>query len=94
MVLARAELLVRKNQILNSKKITDKFVRAISQYRNTPLLVNRLSPAQIVFGRQMRDLLPTLNYKCEPSQKWGLVREYRERTMARRLDKDGARLEQ
>ena len=42
----------------------------------------------------MRDLLPTLNYKYEPSQEWGLVREYRERAMARRLDKDGARLEQ
>ena len=69
-------------------------MRAILQYRNTPLPDTRLSPAQIVFGRQMRDLLPTLNYKYEPKQEWGLVREYRERAMARRLDRDGARLEQ
>ena len=40
----------------------------------------------------MRDL-PALNYKYEPSQEWGLVREYRERAMARRLDRDGTQLE-
>ena len=75
-------------------KTTDQFVRALLQYRNTPLPDIRLSPAQIVFGRQMRDLLPTLNYKYEPKQEWGLNREYRERAMARRLDRDGSRLAQ
>ena len=72
------------------------FVRTILRYRNTPLPDTiRVSPAKIVFGREMWDLLPTLtlNYKYEPSQEWGLVREYRERAMARRLDRDGTQLE-
>ena len=65
----------------------------ILQYRNAPLPDTGLSPAQILFGMPMHDLLPTLNYEYKPSQEWGLVREYRERAMARRLDRDGARLE-
>ena len=64
------------------------------QYRNTPQPDTRLSPAQVVYGRYMRDLIPVVNDKYEPKQEWSLVREYRERALARRLDRDGARLEQ
>ena len=42
----------------------------------------------------MRDFVPVVNDKYEPKQEWAMVREYRERALARRLDRDGARLEQ
>jgi hypothetical protein len=42
---------------------TDKFMRAVLQYRNTPMQDCRRSPAQMVFGRQMRDSIPSLTYK-------------------------------
>ena len=63
------------------------------QYRNTPNPETRLSPAQVVFGRQIKDFLPVLGHKYEPKQEWGLVQEARDRVMARRLERDGARLE-
>jgi len=38
---------------------TVKFGRAILQYRNTPLPDLKLSPAQILFHRQLRDHIPS-----------------------------------
>jgi len=64
------------------------------QYRNTPQPDTRLSPAQVVYGRYMRDFIPVVNDKYEPKQEWAMVREYREKALKRRLDRDGARLEQ
>ena len=71
---------------------TDKFMRAVMQYRNTPIPDLRLSPAQIVFGRQIRDFIPVLPYKYRPSQEWTLLREDRERALATRREHDGTRL--
>ena len=42
----------------------------------------------------MKDFIPVVNDKYEPKQEWAMVREYRERALARRLDSYGARLEQ
>ena len=37
---------------------TDKFGRAMFEYRNTPNPDTRLFPAQVVFGRNVRDFIP------------------------------------
>ena len=63
------------------------------QYRNTPHPDTRLSPAQVVFGHQIRDFLPVIKNKYEPKQEWGLIQEARDRARAKRLDRDGSRLE-
>ena len=49
----------------------------------------RRSPAQMVFGRLMRDFIPSLTYKHEPAKDWAVTQEHRERTLAtkRELDK-------
>ena len=96
----RAELAVKSGKRLLRDNVgpsgelgTDKFLRAMMQYRNTPNPETRLSPAQVVFGRQIKDFLPVLGHKYEPKQEWGLVQEARDRVMAKRLERDGARLE-
>ena len=84
--------MLRDNLGVNGES-TDGLARSLLQYRNSPLPDSRMSPAEIVFGRNMKDLLPVLNYKYEPRQEWGLVRELREKLMAKRLDRDGVTLE-
>merc|ERR1712115_654443 len=97
---SRAELGVKtgKRMLMDNmspygKVNTDRFLRAMLQYRNTPQPDTRMSPAQVVFGRYLRDFIPVANNKYEPKQEWSMVQEYRERALARRLDRDGAILE-
>ena len=61
----RAETAVKsaKRILLDNTKsdgspIWDKVRRAVMQHRNTPLNDVKLSPAQLVFGRPIRDFLP------------------------------------
>merc|ERR1712106_1185514 len=96
---SRAELavkagkrLLRDNVSSSGSLATDKVMHALMQYRNTPLTDLRLSPAQIVFNRQLRDFLPVLPHKYKPSQEWSLLQEDRERALASRRSSDGSRL--
>ena len=42
------------------------FQRAMLTYRNTPTPLDKRSPAEIVFGRQIRDFVPVMPGKYEP----------------------------
>ena len=63
----RAEVAVKSMKRLLSDNIdasgnldTDVFTQAILQFRNTPDPANNMSPAQVIFGRPLRDALPFL----------------------------------
>jgi hypothetical protein len=43
-----------------------------------------MSPAQVIFGRQLRDFLPVLKQKYQPCQEWILTAERRELALSRR----------
>ena len=96
---SRAELavktgkrLLRDNISVHGSLNTDRVMRALMQYRNTPLPDLRLSPAQIIYNRQLCNFLPVLPHKYRPSQEWAQLQEDRERAIASRRNTDGTRL--
>ena len=56
----------------------DKVIRALMQHRNTPDTEYKLSPAQLVFGRPIRDFLPIRPGQYSPSEVWVNCRDTRE----------------
>ena len=88
----RAETAVKsaKRILLDNTKsdgspIWDKVRRAVMQHRNTPLNDVKLSPAQLVFGRPIRDFLPVQPNMFKPSEVWVDNAEKRELAMKKRL---------
>lgn len=56
---------------------TDTASKAIMQYRNTPLTSIGKSPAQILFGRMLRDHIPAHKTQYEPHPQWLLTKDDR-----------------
>ena len=71
---------------------TDVYVMSVLQYRNTPLADVRLSPAQIIFGQETQSHCLLINISQDRSGT--LLREDRERALARRIVADGSKLEE
>ena len=92
----RAELAVKHAKRMAMENLgpkgsldTDKFARALLAHRNTPDPRTGLSPAQIIFGRPLRDHLPAPLMRLKPRAEWGLTAEKREAALAksvRRMD--------
>ncbi len=72
---------------LDSAKVT----RALLAYRNTPIAGLGMSPAYMLYGRQLRDCLPSvpsyLQRYGEPSKVWIDIRQGRELAAARKQAK-------
>merc|ERR1711895_263236 len=64
----------------------DKVLKALLSYRNTLDPVTGFSPALAVFGRQIRDGIPTLRGKFNLHHMWKEKLAYRENAMAHRHD--------
>ena len=63
---------------------TDRFARALLAHRNNPDPETGFSPAQVIFGRDLRDHLPALVSRYQPRQEWRLEADLRERALAKR----------
>ena len=91
----RAELAVksckrmlRSNTDSNGNLDTARVTKALLQYRNTPILGLGMSPAYMLFGRPLRDALPsrpnTSALEGRPGSLWSEIRQRREIASARK----------
>ena len=79
-----AKRLVRGNLAQDGSLQNDKFARALLVHRNTPCPISGLSPAQIIFGRVLRDFLPLQPGKFQPRPEWRQAAQDRDFMYAKR----------
>ena len=76
-----AKRIVLENMKESGSLDTDNMVRALLQYRNTPLRGINKSPAEIVFGHAVKDCLPQA-----PDNVWRQLNDAKEESMAKIRD--------
>ena len=96
----RAELAVKSSKRLLMENVgpdgnlnTDQMVRALLTQRNTPDPISKLSPAQVLFGRPLRDTLPYIEKNLVSFEnprfhaQWRDLWNSKEETMRQQYDK-------
>ena len=79
-----AKRMIMQNLGHNGSLDTDKLARALLIHRNQTDPVSGLSPAQVIFGRQLRDHLPLQPEKFQPRAEWRMEADQREKTFRKR----------
>ena len=73
--------LLRENVGLNGKLNTDRFQRAVMQYRNTADRDTGRSPTQVIFDKELRNFLPAPHSRYKPQPQWLLLQEDRKKAL-------------
>ena len=79
-----AKRMLRENIAADGSLNTDKFLRALLMHRNTPDRDTGLSPAQVIFGRAVRDFFPIKPGNLQLHPEWRITSDQREKALARR----------
>ena len=87
-----AKRLIRGNLTQTGELDNDKFARAILAHRNQPCSTTGLSPAQVVYGRVLRDFLPLQPGKFQPRPEWRQAANDRASAYAKRHIKKSEQL--
>ena len=89
-----AKRLIRGNCSQNGDLNNDRFTRALLAHRNQPCSTTGLSPAQVIYGRVLRDFLPLQPGKFQPRPEWRQAAEARATAYAQRHIKKGEQIAQ
>jgi hypothetical protein len=84
--------IIRDNIGPNGSLNTDGLLAGLLNFRNTPDRDTHLSPAQIIFGRRIKDYLPIKPGQLNLHPEWRLTMEQREIALAKRHVRRGAEL--
>ena len=85
-----AKRMLRENLTPTGSLDSDRFLRALLTYRNTPDRDTGKSPAQVIFGHPIKDFFPVHPQNFQPRPEWLLTAEQREVALARRHARQGA----
>ena len=77
-----AKRLIRDNTGPSGSLNTNQFYQALLAHRNCLDSTSKVSPAQIVYGHSVRDLIPAINYT--PREEWSTLARKREDCFLRR----------